>query len=265
MKDTREYTVFPSNMDVLAAFKNMQAQFNRLGYKEDLKHGCNRIGYTVRLTDARQLCSADFAEFLQVLEEFPSSASIWLHSHWKSGSTGIGLDLSFSRQRIEVGIDGELATILGLHEKVRDVFGASSPEPPKSPLLSKYNVKKTVFLAHRFDEVGSATANSVCRFLARLGFQVVEGEGYESRSIPSKVSDRIDSQDIMFVVVTPGDATWIMSEAAYAKGKGKYIVMLAQEGLTVSKGILGADFEHIQFPEGIVEKAFSDVLFALPR
>jgi hypothetical protein len=56
----------------------------------------------------------------------------------------------------------------------------------------------------------------------------------------------------------------IASEAAYAHGHKKYIVFLAEEGTEVKKGILGADYEHLTFPRGNVEKAFSDLLYALP-
>jgi len=34
--------------------------------------------------------------------------------------------------------------------------------------------------------------------------------------------------------------------------------------MDVKKGILGADYEHLLFPPGNIEKAFSDLLYALP-
>ena len=126
------------------------------------------------------------------------------------------------------------------------------------------SVKKTIFLAHRFDEHGTETASIVERFLSRCGFSVLAGEGYEARMIPSKVQDRIERQDILLALFTVGDTTWISSEASFAKGKGKYIVFLVEEGMDVKKGILGADYEHLTFPRGFVEKAFSDLLYALP-
>jgi len=84
------------------------------------------------------------------------------------------------------------------------------------------------------------------------------------RSIPDKVTSRIDSQDILIALFTQGDATWIMTEAAYAKGQGKYVVLLAEGQPPNNRGILGQDLENIVFPEGNVEKAFTDLLYALP-
>ncbi len=82
--------------------------------------------------------------------------------------------------------------------------------------------------------------------------------------IPAKVTERIQSQDVLLAVITPGDATWISSEAVFAHGLRKYIVFLAEEGVAFKKGILGEDYEHIIFPKANVEKAFADLLYALP-
>jgi hypothetical protein len=122
-----------------------------------------------------------------------------------------------------------------------------------------------IFLAHRFDEQGRSCAATLERFLRRLGFEVLEGEGYEARDIPAKVAERIRSQDIFLCIVSEGDPTWIMSEAAYAKALSKYIVILAQEDLPFKKGIVGTDYEHMTFPRGIIERTYSDLLLALPR
>jgi len=122
-----------------------------------------------------------------------------------------------------------------------------------------------VFLAHRFDEQGRAYAEVVVRFLRLLGFEVLQGEGYEARNIPEKVADRIRSQDIFLCIVSDGDASWILSEAAFAKGLSKYVIILRQEDVPFKKGIIGVDYEHLTFPKGSMEKAFTDLLYALPR
>ena len=121
-----------------------------------------------------------------------------------------------------------------------------------------------MFLAHRFDAEGKAAADALDRFLRRLGFDVVEGEGYEAREIPAKVSERIAAQDIFMCLATNGDHSWILSEAAYAKGLNKYIVLLCEDGVEFKKGILGQDYEYIVYPRGFIEKAFTDLLYALP-
>jgi hypothetical protein len=44
-----------------------------------------------------------------------------------------------------------------------------------------------------------------------------------------------------------------------------FLVVLVQEDAPLGKGIIGSDHEHIAFPKGVVEKAFNDLLYALPR
>ena len=110
-----------------------------------------------------------------------------------------------------------------------------------------------VFLAHRFDDEGTVTAAILGRFLRRLGYDVKEGEGYEARDIPSKVSERISSQDIFICIATKGDHAWILSEAAYAKALKKYIILMCRDDTTFNKGILGQNYEHMTCPSGFVE------------
>jgi hypothetical protein len=131
--------------------------------------------------------------------------------------------------------------------------------------VSRYDLKPTVFLAHRFDEQGRNYAETLGRFLRRLGFEVLAGEGYEARDIPAKVVERLRSQDIFVCLVSEGDPTWILSEAAFARGLSKYIVILVQDDLQFKKGIIGTDYEHMTFPKGFIEKTYCDLLYALPR
>ena len=265
MKDTRKYSVYPSNLDFISAFQSLLDTLKGMAFQEDLDVKCDQVGYTVTLAGDRRLRAYTYSEFLDVLRKFPHPHTIWSHGHWKSKNTGFSLDVDITSSGIDIGISGELAVILGLHDAIRDVFRASNPEPERSPALTRYNLKKSIFLAHRFDDEGNTLAGVLSTFLVRLGFHVLEGEGYESRDIPSKVADRIRSQDIFILVGTPGDTSWILSEAGFAKGLDKYLVILAQNGVPLNKGLIGADHEHIAFPKGMIEKAFNDLLYALPR
>ena len=64
----------------------------------------------------------------------------------------------------------DLNTMAALHDKLRDIFRASPPQPEKSPYLSRYDLKKSVFVAHRFDDTGKTVAGLLMTFLRRLGF-----------------------------------------------------------------------------------------------
>ncbi|MGO9481382.1 MAG: hypothetical protein ACLP05_06345 [Candidatus Kryptoniota bacterium] len=125
-------------------------------------------------------------------------------------------------------------------------------------------MKKSIFLAHRLDESANKQAETLSRFLIRLGFDVKEGSGYETKESPDKVADKIRKQDILICLVTPRDAGWILSGTAFAKGIRKYIVILCQEDVTFNKGIIGGDYEHLLFPKDNIEKCFSGLVYALP-
>jgi len=265
VKDTRKYSVYPSDLNILESFQRLQEMLKRMQFVEDLKANCDQVRFSVTLPGDRRLLAVTFAEFLDILHNSPAPLTTWTHSHWKKKDIGIAIDIDISVSGIDVGVSGDLAVILGMHDAIRDVFHASSPEPQRSPSLSRYNLKKSVFLAHRFDDQGNSAARAVSTFLARLGFQVLEGEGYESKDIPTKVADRIRTQDIFTLLGTPGDASWILSEAGFAKALNKYLVVLVQEDAVIKKSIIGADHEHISFPKSVVEKAFNYLLYALPR
>ena len=227
---------------------------------------CQSIRYTATINSTRTLSASTWAEFLKVIDRHPNPKRIFVHSHWScKDRPDVEVFLSISSREIEITVGSSDEAVLELlHRELKENFQASNPAPAKSPLLSKWKLKKTVFLAHRFDSYGTTIASVVQKFLSRCGFSIVEGEGYEARMIPAKVTERIQSNDILLAVITAGDATWISSEAAFAHGQGKYIVFLVEEGAAFKKGILDEDYEHITFPKANVEKAFSELLYALP-
>lgn len=198
-------------------------------------------------------------------DQYPTQQWTYTHCHWKRKDEEVVLAIRVRRSGIDVTVSSDDSTILaGLHDKIADIFQARNPVI-ENGANSRYDLRPTVFLAHRFDEQGKKYAEVVGRFLRQLGFEILQGEGYEARNIPEKVADRIRSQDIFLCIVSDGDPSWILSEAAFAKGLSKYVVILVEEDLPFNKGIIGADYEHLTFPKGFVEKAFTDLLYALPR
>ncbi len=268
MHDVRKYTVYPSNLDILECFKNLKKSLDKLALQEDIQF-CDKTSYYLRINDWRNLNCQDFNEFLDVLEKYPSAFLINIHSHFgeksKDDKDHFGLSIYIAKEYIEITVSAQdFNLISGMHERLSEIFQATNPPIDRSGRLSKYQLKKSIFIAHRFDEVGQKNASTLLKFLTRLGFKVIEGSGYETRDIPEKVTDKIRSQDILICIVTPGDSTWIMGETAFAKALDKYIIILCQDSLNVNKGIIGNDYEHLSFPENNIEKCFSDLLYALP-
>jgi len=134
----------------------------------------------------------------------------------------------------------------------------------RSSQISRSSIKKPIFIVHRFDDYGNKVDRVLTTFLRRLGFDILEGSGYEAIDIPDKIAEKIISQDIFICLVTPGDTLWILTETVYARAIKKYIIILCQENIDFKSGILGSDYEYISFPENNLEKCFNDLLYALP-
>jgi hypothetical protein len=265
MEDSRTYSVYPSDLNILMAFRNFKDYLVSNGYEGGKK---THESHTFRLevSPYRALLASEFDEFLKLLERFPISLPIEVHTTWKKkNNIGFANYIYISKSKLTVSVNSDdLDIISAIHDKLKEFFQASNPHQEHIERLSKYDLKKSIFLAHRFDEYGNRSAEIVNRFLRRLGFDVKEGSGYEAKDIPDKVASKIISQDIFICLVTPGDVNWILSEAAYAKGKNKYIVIICQEDVTFNKGIIGGDYEHLSFPRNNIEKCFSDLVYALP-
>jgi hypothetical protein len=263
--DTRKYSIYPSNLNLVETFCEIDKYFSENGFKEQTGL-CERAKYIVRIDDNRNLLSHNYTDFSKILKKYPKPKSVYIHTHWES-KTKLpfmwGIDLGRSSIEFEVEAD-DLTFLDGLHEQSRRIFQASNLNPEKSPYLSRYNLKKTIFLAHRFDDSGKNVSAALEKLLRRIGFQIVVGEGYEARDIPQKIRDRILTQDIFICLVTLGDSSWIISETTFAMAHNKYIIIICEDGVEFKKGIIGTDYEHITFPKDNIEKSFSDIVYALP-
>jgi len=265
VRETRRYSVYPSNLDIAAAFGRLRDHFQASKYSEDAS-ACENVRYTVDWADSRSLETRSYDEFLKILAQGTRPEKVVAHSHWDTRSIGdLGCIIGVNPGSLNVVVESsDLNLLAGTHDIVRQLFEATNPPRDRPQFLRRWDLKKSVFLAHRFDDQGTRDAHTLEMFLIRLGFEVLEGAGYEARDIPPKVAERIKRQDIFLCLVTPGNQSWILSEASYAKALGRYVILLLEDGLDFDKGILGNDFEHITFPSGFVEKAFSDLMYALP-
>ena len=265
MQEDRDYSVYPSDLDMLTAFKAFNQYLSDNNYEGGLKTS-NEHDFMIEVNPHRRLNAENFKEFLQSLERHPDSLPLRIHSYWKKKKDiAFSSIISVSRSGLKVSVrSDDLDIVSAVHDKIKDCFHASNPQLSQTERLSKYNLKKSIFLAHRFDDEGNSAAQTLEKFLVRLGFDVKEGSGYEAKDIPEKISSKIKSQDIFICLVTPGISSWIISEAAFAKALNKYLIVICQENVDFIKGIIGGDYEHLTFSRGFIEKCFSDLLYALP-
>ena len=83
MKEFRSYPVYPSDLNVLSAFRQVGEHLKQCGYIGLLGY-CQHEEFTLRINQNRTINATSFAEFLQVLESYPDALSLRVHSHWQS-------------------------------------------------------------------------------------------------------------------------------------------------------------------------------------
>jgi len=265
VRDTREYTVYPSELNILESFKNLTEYLSACGYEEIPDTECPET-YTLQVDPSRTLEARSLAGFIDLLRRFPASMPITLHTHLRNKNLEYLVCVVSVRQS-GIGVMADAVDpnqVEGIHGRIKEFFQASNPWEQERRSVSRYDLKKSVFLAHRFDSPGNDISSRLATFLRRLGFEVLEGSGYETQGIPDKVMGKIKSQDIFICVVTSGDASWILSEASVAKARNKYLILLCQRGVSFNKGIIGQDHEYLEFPGDDIEKVYSELLYALP-
>jgi len=134
---------------------------------------------------------------------------------------------------------------------------------PAEPLPAPRALRKTVFIAHRFDPHGIECVERVTRFLELLGFAIVTGRTFSPRPVAEKVRGRITEQELVIVILTPGtDNTWLTQEPIVGESKDKPLFLLKQNDFDYKAGLL-SDREYIPFPPESVEVTFIPILEGL--
>lgn len=190
----------------------------------------------------------------------PKRFSIWCNGKGPAGSFRVHI----AKQRYVDSNEFYLSVELwGLQEaRIADDIVAFLGLRPDQPSPSK-TLPRSAFVAHRFDTEGEQVADRLARFLELLGFDVKTGRGFSPEPVAEKVRKRIESQAVLFVVLTPGeDATWLTQESILAYAKEKRVVILRDTRVTYKAGLLG-DLEYITFEGTAIERAFIPILEGL--
>ena len=135
------------------------------------------------------------------------------------------------------------------------------PDDNSTPYSEK--IKRSIFIAHRFNETGIECADKIARFLELLGFSVSTGRGFAPTSVGEKVKARMERMAIVFVILSPGDDdTWLIQESILALAKDKPIFILKDISSDFKPAILG-DQEYIPFQVPAIESAYISILEGL--
>ena len=128
MRDERKYSAYPSDLDVIQSFIQLQDFFIECGYEEDLEC-CDKISYDLKLNEFRSLHAENFSEFLHVLEQYPHPESISVHSHWKGTNDDTFMcDISLRPSEILISVKSDDLSMIGaVHDKAKEIFRACNP------------------------------------------------------------------------------------------------------------------------------------------
>lgn len=215
----------------------------------------------------------DFLEFIRNTPEQPTSAVISLDCYYDPGSIApysrdpefFSLRWNAESIRIQFARASTKASQERLKE-IEDVLQLTPASPPPKPQEIDDDVsrlKRSVFIAHSFDDQGRSYAFQVTRFLGLLRFQVSTGEGFSPERVSTKVKRRLKSQEIVVVVLSAQqDPAWLIQEATAADVSEKPIIILVEEGVDFKAGLLG-DIEYVRFPKGHVAETFAPMLEGL--
>jgi hypothetical protein len=99
------------------------------------------------------------------------------------------------------------------------------------------------FLSYRYEDRGTALASKIKFFLQAAGLQVLDGRSVEAASsLPMQIMARIDGCDLLVLLRSKGeDGDFLLQEGLYAKGKGKPVIVIAEE-MAVG-GLLSGDYQ----------------------
>jgi hypothetical protein len=212
----------------------------------------------------------EFLELLKKADDHKSTINIVLSSNQGSTIT-IGANvpkftdfaLTFDTDNIEL-----LFTRPSIHKSldlIRQFEEVLQLKPFQAAIIEEgiTQRRRTVFIAHAFDNAGRSYAFQLTKFLSLLGFEVATGDGFAPERVSSKVKRRLSAQEIVMVVISQkDDYTWLIQEAAGADFSKKPIILLIQDGVEFTSGILG-DLEYIRFPSDRIAEAFTPILEGL--
>ena len=258
MKSTHRYEIWPETLKPDALWEGVRTFAAERGMP------AKDSGYfNLETSASEEILTDSIEEFLKIIKITPTF-QVLVSSQEFGKRPGKHLSIYIDIRGGGISISAEspdVDLVAATHAHLTSNFGLRKRHLPlPTPSRATYPQPK-IFLGRHFDARSEKTVAPLRHLLYLLGFDVLEGEAYNSRSIPEKVKSRIDQQPIYLAVVTNAEShDWLIAEAAYALGKDKHIILLVEDRAKFNPTILGKDLEQIRFPVELVEKSFTKLL-----
>ena len=83
LRDTRIYSIYPSNLDLLSAYSELQKYFDDIGFKEEPNSRCSNNAHRIEIDDKQFFQVRNYSGVLKILNKHPHPKKVHIHSHWK--------------------------------------------------------------------------------------------------------------------------------------------------------------------------------------
>lgn len=213
----------------------------------------------------------EFKEILRSLKETILTANAGLYNSYvfdgdeesESSHSESLFEFAYRQDTIEIILSqNSFENIRKLFITIEEIL---SLEAIKPKMLEEENIdrKRSIFVAHSFDQTGKSYAYELNQFLKLIQFEVLTGEGYSPESISKKVLKRLKAQENVIVIISKEEVpTWLTQEAAGATFLEKPLFILIEKGANFISGIHG-DSEYIEFSPGEISETFIPILQGL--
>jgi len=213
----------------------------------------------------------DFSDFLQNSNEVPHEVKIRIAciiDPKDADPYEIKLPYFFflwSKERISISIArNTMSNALRILEEIEGLLQLEPASPPTSEIeIEERDLRRTVFIAHSFDDIGRSYAFQLIKLFSLIGFEVSTGEGYAPEKVFKKVRRRLLAQDVVVAIISNrDDLTWLIQEMTGAELADIPLIALVEEETEFKSGILG-DLEFIRFPKGQISETITPILEGL--
>jgi len=252
MRTETTYGIWPRNLDFEKVFDAIAQFAAKRGLQQETP-----TFFTVRIDPFETVKANSIDEFRSLFKTPPTFEHLYSLQRFAKKEIALEAGVSCHGNMLTVSVesnDPDIVTLMQGH--VKSEFDLRKPPVPPVDSNRATYPQPRIFLGRHFDERAAAIAQTLKTFLALLAIEVVEAEAYSARPIPVKVELLIDEQEIYIGLVTKNpDHDWITAELAYARGKGKHVMLIVEEGASFDPTILGKDFEQIRFSGDAIEQA----------
>jgi hypothetical protein len=256
METSIEYGIWPRDLD----FEKFFNAVDKFASKRKMKPAGGTF-FAINVDSFEDATAHSLAELHTLCKSTPKLEEIHSQQMFEKGGVWLNVTVRCRGNLFRVSVNSDPDLVRLLHEELRSDFGLKKRPVPLADGKRATYPQPTVFLGRHFDKRAGDLGRKLKEFLSLLGMEVVEGEAYEAQRIPAKVESLIDGKEVYIGLVTKNpEHEWITAEVAYARGKGKHIIVIVEEGSNFNPTILGRDFEQIRFSGDRVEESFTKLL-----